>query len=81
LGRLFGTIGGQARAHRQCRGAGQCWSENRAGSFRSVCVGWRGVGGDVRCTCLKVIRGINIHSYSGTSDLCSALIVITPSPE
>lgn len=32
----------------------------------------------MRCTCLKVIRGINIHSYSGTSDLCSALIVITP---
>ena len=37
-----------------------------------------GLEGDVRCTCLKVIRGINIHSYSGTSDLCSALIVITP---
>ncbi len=32
----------------------------------------------MRCTCLTVIRGINIHSYNGTSDLCSALIVITP---
>ncbi len=80
LGRLFGTIGGQARAHCQCRGrinVGVKIGLEALGRFAWV---GGGLEGDVRCTCLKVIRGINIHSYSGTSDLCSALIVITPPP-